>query len=312
LVPHFEEEKELWESVLAQEKVRRKAKKIFHCLKAVKALNKHNRLIGGILIGSLVNREYIADLSDIDFLIIGKNLKRDLKVEYFKLKKFETDINVICRSPVSFEKSLLKGNPVDLVALNYGEVIYDSGYLKDLKKKKFKASENTFQAWLQTGLHRFEELMYHYFSPCCNHCFFQALYHSSRELLRALLLEKGEDVLEGWELKLSARKNYPKLFPGYMKICRARREWQKYPFPLFDRRLRISGSPGKLVHAAEKIAREALKTRGLNVPPINSLIKEIKDAKVISSVHISIPEKEVMVLFQDKRGKIQSHTIKLR
>jgi predicted nucleotidyltransferase len=307
LVLYFEEDKELWEKVVAQEKARKKIKKIFNCLEPIKTLKKQDRLIGGVLIGSLVNREYVPGLSDIDFFIIGKNLKRALKTEYFKSKEFETDINIICRSPGFFEKSLRRGNPVDLIALKYGEIIYDNGYLKDLKKKDFKATEDTFQGWLRTGLHHFEELIYQYFSPCCSHCFFRALYHSGREFLRALLLKKGEDVLEGWELKSSARKYYPKLFSEYTKICQARKEWNKYPFPLFSRSLRLSGQLGKLVCSVEKIAREILKTQGLNVPPINNLLKEIKDMKAVHSILFSIPKKEVMVLFGDKQDKIQTH-----
>jgi len=312
LVPYYKKEKKLWERVMAQEQTKKNVKKIFDSLEPVKKLKKQDRLISGILIGSLANREYVPGLSDIDFLIIGKNLKRALKTEFFKSKGFETDINIVCRSPNSFEKSLSKGNPVDLIAFKYGEVIYDKGYFKKSKKNKdAKPTAKTIQSWLQTGLHHFGELLYQYFSPCCAHCFFSAAYHSSRELLRALLLGKGKDVLEGWELKLALEKNYPELFPLFLKICQARKEWDKYSFPLFNRCSRITGRLGKIVLLVEKIVREALKTQGLNVPPLNNLLKEIKDVKDVHSLHISLPEKEVMVLFQDKQEKMKSYKVKL-
>jgi len=66
-----------------------------------------------------------------------------------------------------------------------------------------------------------------------------------------------------------------------------------------------------IVLLVEKIVREALKTQGLNVPPLNNLLKEIKDVEAVHSLHISIPEKEVMVLFQDKQEKMKSYKVKL-
>jgi hypothetical protein len=39
---------------------------------------------------------------------------------------------------------------------------------------------------------------------------------------------------------------------------------------------------------------------------INNLLKEIKDMKEVHPIHFSIPEEEVMVLFDDKQDKIQT------
>ena len=114
-----------------------------------------NQFVGMYLYGSLSSGDFDPKSSDIDFLIIGKNQKRALKTEFFESKEFETDINIVCRSPNFFEQSLSRGNPVDLIALKYGEILYDNGYFKELKKKKAcKPSAKTIQSWMRTGLHR--------------------------------------------------------------------------------------------------------------------------------------------------------------
>lgn len=305
----FEKDKTIWERILRQEETKERLGEIVESLKMIKDLRGENRLFSLVLIGSLTTREYVPDLSDIDILLIAKNLKRGLKVEYYQAKGLEIEMNVVCRSPTFFERSLRKGTPVDLAAFKYGQVLYDSGYFAHLRKKpKASPTRYTQQFWLKIGLHHFTEAVDQYFSPACAHCFFKALYHAAKQLLGVILLREGKDVLEGWEFLEAIEIISPGLAPHYSKIRKARLNWENYGFPLFIRRRSLSGKLGALIKATEKIVLAALSTEGLKVPTLDRLLKEIKakhEVKRISTVHYSLEKREVAIMFWDEKEKVR-------
>jgi len=272
-----------------------------------KKIKKDKGVVSIIQIGSSLREEDFQSNSDLDFLVIYENPV----TRFIELKNIDDlEINLIKYGKKQFLKSLKEGTPIDLIALKFGKVLYDNGFIVKVKKKNFKPSEKTIEKWLHTATFNLMDAAMNYSLPACMCCYFKALHHSAREFSRAIILKEQEEFLEGNSAVLENLKaNYPQLYKKFKLIIEGRNNYEKFK-QKYIRSPKINASGlGRYLLALEDISIEALKiTKGLEVPKINQLIEELQKKYKIdhySSFYIAPEDKKLMlhlVLKGDKSG----------
>jgi predicted nucleotidyltransferase len=292
--------------VETQERIRARIPEILRRLPLVRDLRRSGRLRSLVLVGSLAHRDFVPELSDIDFWVLGRRLKPGLRIETVHLGKLVVEVNLVCRDAASLRRLLADGNAVDLVALRYGEALYDDGAMARLRAGRWRTTRKTRAEWMRTSARWLSRALSEYFSPTCAHCFFGGLYHGARDMLRAHLLGAGEALTEGWEVEAAARRRWPELAECYGRIRRARFDWETYAFRELEDRTRIEGRLGELIDAIEAIALPVYRAWGLRLPSFRALFGGLvrrRRAREFGFVEISPEHRTILLDYTRDDGK---------
>lgn len=268
LAKMLDREQRIWKAMKTQCELAARVRAIAFGLSLVRRMRESGDLIALVLIGSLRSRDFVPGLSDVDLWVLGRRLKPSLKVEFVKKYGQEVEVNLVCRNLRSLRRALREGTPVDLVAVRYGQALYDEGLFRTLQRRagRYGVTQNTRKMWMKSSARWLSTAVQQYFRPDCAHCFFGALYHAGRDLLRAHLVAQGGGLVEGGEVEAAAGERWPGLAEAFGRIRWARAHWEGYAFPLLEDRMRIEGELGELVLALETIARRVYRDYGLRLP----------------------------------------------
>ena len=306
----FDSDQRVWEALKAQCELRPRIKPIALGLPLVRQLRESGHLVALVLIGSLQNRDFVPGLSDIDLWILGRWVKPALHTEYVEKYGHQVEVNLVCRNLAFLHRELRQGTPVDLVALRYGEVLYDDGFFRALQRKAYRCSVTpiTREMWMKSSARWLSTAIYQYFHPDCPHCFFGALYHAGRDLLRAHLIAHGGDLVEGWKIEAAIGEWWPDLAEAFGRLRWARTHWQSYAFPLFENRLQIKGDLGELLLSLEAIARSVYRDYGLRLPRFQTFFDEFirrRGARRFFSIDIQPDEETIRLGYEDGAEKLK-------
>lgn len=252
--------------------------------KFAKKLEKEKNLVSIVQIGSSLRKEDFKPNSDLDFLVVYENpVKKSMGFETVE----DIEVNLIRHGKKQFLNSLKEGNPVDLIALRFGKILYDNGFFAGIRRKKFKPSEKTIEKWVKTATFNLMDAATNYSFPTCMCCYFKALHHAARDFSRAMILKEQEKLLEGDVTILDNLKaNYPDLYQKFKLIINGRKNYEKFEqkyieFPKIKR-----AGLGKYLLALEDITIKALKiTKKLDVPKVNELISQLQKKYDIEQYH---------------------------
>ncbi|MBI5529260.1 MAG: hypothetical protein HY897_23290 [Deltaproteobacteria bacterium] len=306
----LEQDRRLFAALKQQTDLRLRAQGIALRLPLLKELRESGRLLSVVLIGSLCSRDFVPGLSDMDLWVLARGLKPGLKVENVSARGLDLEVNLVCRNPGFLSRMLRARNPVDLVALRYGEALFGRGAMRALgrKTRSLRASEKTRAAWMTSSARWLSRAVEQYLNPSCAHCFFGALYHASRDLLRAHIVGAGGDLTEGFEVEEAAQARWPDLAERFGRIRCARANWETYKFVEFESRLGIEGPLGGLLTDLEEIARPIYRVYGLKLPRFATLLREYVAARKARgfSVFIVDPDRqEILVGYRTPRDKLR-------
>jgi len=300
----FASDQRIWEAMKTQCELRARIKGIALGLPLVRQLRASGHLVALALIGSLRNRDFIPGLSDIDLWVLGRWLKPSLQTEWVMKYGHEVEVNLVCRNLKFLRRALRQGIPVDLMAIRYGEVLYDEGFFRTVRRQahRYGVTQTTREMWMKSSARWLSTAIQQYFCPDCPHCFFGALYHAGRDLLRAHRVAHGGDLVEGWEVEAAVMEEWPDLAAALGRIRWARAHWSSYAFPRFETRTRIEGELGELLLTLETIARPVYRDYGLRLPGFQTFFREFtrrQGAKRFFAIDIR-PDEEAIRLGYEK------------
>jgi hypothetical protein len=219
------------------------------------------------------------------------------------------EVNLVCRNARFLHRMLRDRNPVDLVALRHGRPLHDGTAYRALRRHsaRLRAGPKTREAWTKSSARWLGRALDQYFAPDCPHCFFGAIFHASRDLLRAHLVGAGEDVTEGWETEAAVARRWPDLAERYGRIRHARAHWQSFDFPLFKERRALEGDLGELVRVLWEIAREVYRGADLTLPPLESLLRAVSCRRGQMPTYWSIRPNEgyITIGLHNAEGKLK-------
>jgi len=266
-------------------------------------LKKKKNVVSIVQIGSSLRKEDFKQNSDLDFLVIYENpVKKSIELENVN----GIEITLIKHGKKQFLKSLGEGNPVDLIALSFGKILYDTGFFTGIKKKKFEPNEKTIEKWIHTATFNLMDAATNYSLPSCMCCYFKALHHAAREFSRVMILKEEKELLEGDKAILDRLKaNHPDLYHKFMLIIDGRKNYEKFEQKYIKYPKIKSSGLGKYLLAAENIAIKALKiSMGLNVPKVNELISRLQKKYKIDHYHSFYidPERKELTLHLILKG----------
>jgi len=307
LRPWFDADERVWRARKAQAELRASLDGLLDEIPLLAELREARRLASVVLIGSLAHRDFVPGLSDLDLYVLARRVKPGLKVGW--LDKQELDVNLVCRDLRSARRSLREGVPVDLVALRHGEVLWDDGTFAALRRgaKRWRATPATAGLWMTTSAHWLSRAIDNYFNPCNEGDFFGGLFHAARDLLRAQLVTEGGDLVEGWEVEDAVQKRWPDLAEHFGRIRHARAAWDTFAFPLFQDRTRVEGELGQLLRSLEAIACSVYRARGLRLPSLDALTRNLferRGARSLHSVHIHPKDAVMHLAYVARNGRL--------
>ena len=248
-------------------------------------------------IGSSLKEEDFFDNSDLDFLVVyDKKIRKGFILNRGK----GIEINIMRRSRERFLKLLEDGNPVDLIALRFGKVLLDDGFVEGLRKKEYEPTQRTMEQWMHTASLNLSSVTSNYSLPACMCCYFRELHHSARDFSRAMIVKEKNDLVEGDAAVLGRLESlYPELVDGYRLILDGRRNYQKFESK-YVKTVKIEENElGRYLLAGEEFARKAYKVvLGLSLPRVNDLISDLEKKYIIDHYHgfwLSSERKEIIV-----------------
>jgi hypothetical protein len=162
--------------------------------------------------------------------------------------------------------------------------------------------------WMKSSARWLSTAIYQYFHPDCPHCFFGALYHAGRDLLRAHLIAHGGDLVEGWEIETAIGERWPDLAEAFGRIRWARAHWQSYAFPQFENRLQIEGALGELLLSLESIDRSVYRSYRLRLPIFQTFFGEFihrRGARRFFSIDIQPDQETIFLGYENGAGKLK-------
>lgn len=268
-----------------------------------------------VQVGSSLRKEEFMDNSDLDLFLISRNkVKERLKIEYVN----DLEVNLIRRSKRQFLKNLNEGIPVDLIALHFGKVIFDNGFLSKLNQKDYLPTEKTAKYWLHTASFNLSDAFYNYSGMIAVYDFFKSLHHAVRDFSRAIIVAKEKKLAEGNKnITRATAKYYPELIDKYNFILNGRRDSERYDGERIVETVRVRDNErGKFLLAAEEFAIKAYQdVLKLKLPKINSIISTAQRKyriKYFDGYILSPERKEASVLLVLKNGKIKIITVPLK
>ena len=266
-------------------------------------LKKKKNIVSIVQIGSSLRREDFKQNSDLDFLIVYENsVKKSIELKHVD----GIEITLIRHDKKQFLKSLEEGNPVDLIALKFGKVLYDTGFFAEMKKKKFKPTEKTIEKWVHTATFNLMDAAMNYSFPSCICCYFKAIHHAAREFCRVILLKEEKELLEGDEAILERLKvKHPDIYQKFRLVIDGKKNYEKFEQKYMKYPKIKAFGLGKYLLATEDIAIKALKiSMELNVPKVNKLISNLQKRYKIDHYHsfYITPERKELTLHLVLKG----------
>ncbi|MFW6196098.1 MAG: hypothetical protein ACOC5D_02060 [Thermoplasmatota archaeon] len=140
--------------------------------------------------GSTLRKEDYTRGSDLDFLAIY-NEEKDKRWKHDFDESI--DISILNRSKEEFLNRLENGHPFDLMALKFGKIRKDDGFLQDLDPSQYSSTKRTIKVWIRSGLNHYSEMINDLDYPID---FFNAAYHSFRSFSRILILKESNKLVE--------------------------------------------------------------------------------------------------------------------
>lgn len=260
-------------------------------------LKKQRDVVSVVQIGSSLKKEKLYPNSDIDFLVIYRNTKK----EFMTNDEIEgIEIQVINRGQKEFRELARSGNPLELIALYFGKILYDKGFFSSIKNEDYKPNNKTIERWIHTAAFNLGDAATQYSFPTCLCCYFKALHHAAREFCRAVIVKELGIIVEGDSVILDKlKKLHTDIYKNYMKIIQGRRNYEELE-PKFVKEIRIKNSGlGTCLLAVEKIMIKSLKIiEKIDVPKVNDLISDLEKKHVIDHYHgfYFVPEKNELIL----------------
>lgn len=220
--------------------------------------------------GSSLRKGDFAPGSDLDMMAICEGEPDERWSHDFDER---VEVSVMWRSKEEFLENLEAGNPFELMALRFGEVRKDDGFLESLEASSYEPTERTVETWIRSGLNQYSRMLEDRNLPLDFH---NAAYHSFRSFSRILILEEENEL---FERDRSIKKKLEGIGEKPSEYFWSLREKRMDPPDLEyiemdelgnDRR---SGSLKKVEH----IGRKVLSRRGKEFPSfgkLNGLLKE--------------------------------------
>ncbi|MEF8836160.1 MAG: hypothetical protein V5A76_08395 [Candidatus Thermoplasmatota archaeon] len=140
--------------------------------------------------GSSLREEDFAPGSDLDLLALFDEEKEE---RWGHDHSDGLEISMMKESKTKFLDGLKEGDPFELMALKFGKVRRDDGFLKDLDRSKYSPTERTHEVWIRSGLNQYSKMINNNLYPID---FYNAAYHSFRSFSRTILLKEKEVIEE--------------------------------------------------------------------------------------------------------------------
>ena len=140
--------------------------------------------------GSTLRKEDYTRWSDLDFLAIYDEQK-DKRWEHDFNRSI--DISILNRSKKEFLSRLDEGHPFDMMALKFGKIRKDDGFLEGLDPSEYSPTKRTIKVWIRSGLNHHSKMINDLNYP---HEFINAAYHSFRSFSRVLILKVSDKLVE--------------------------------------------------------------------------------------------------------------------
>jgi len=280
---------------------------IDHLVKSYSRRFKRDKAVSALQVGSSLSEEDFFDNSDLDFLVVyDKEIRKTFVLEHTK----KIEINVMRRSKEQFLRLLEEGNPVDLIALRFGKVLFDDGFLKGLKGESYRPTQRTIERWMHTASFSLSSAANNYSLPACICCYFKDLHHSARDFSRAMILKKKNELVEGNTVVMEHLTSlYPELVEDYRLILDGRRNYQDFEPKYLKTKKIEENEMGRYLLAGENFARKAYEVvLGLVLPKVNDLISELEKRYEIDHYHgfwLSPERKEITVGLILKGEKVE-------
>ena len=265
-------------------------------------------IISIVRIGSSLRREDFCSGSDIDFLIIQQKSPKHF-LENDSQDGFE--IHMVRRGKKAFLDSLDKGVPLDLVAMQYGVIVYDKNrFFLKAKRKNHPPTKTTIEQWMHTAAFHLGDAAMTYSWPIDLYDYFKHLHHSARESCRAIIAKEQKRVVEGDLQVLDALKEHHlKVYGNYRKIVLARKRWESFSAKDVNSLIIKDRGRGKyLLLTLECVAESWRICKGARMPPINSLIGKIAGkypVKEFNMFQIYPKECKLLLFFKAKGGGVR-------
>jgi len=276
---------------------------------------KNNEVISIVQIGSSLRKKDFNSYSDLDFLVIQKKKAKDF-LQHGNIKNIET--NIVRHGKSQFLNSLKEGNPIDLVALKFGKIMFDNGFFESQRKISYKPNKNTIDRWMHTASFNLSDASRAYSMPASEE-YFKSLHHAAREFCRAIIVKEFGEVVEGNTAILDRLKHkHPGLYKSFKLIIYGRKSYEYTDLALINhKRIKNSGH-GKYLLAAEETAIGAFRIcRNVKMPRINNLLYKLSKRVEIDyfmgfylvpeSCHIlinlALKKGKVIVFVYDMKGK---------
>jgi len=279
---------------------------IDHLVESYSRRFKRDKAVSALQVGSSLSEEDFFDNSDLDFLVVyDKKIRKNFVLEYTK----KIEINVMRRSKGQFLRLLEEGNPVDLIALRFGRVLFDDGFLEGLRGD-YKQTQRTVERWMHTASFSLSSAASNYSLPACVCCYFKDLHHSARDFSRAMILKKKNELVEGNTIIMEHLTSlYPELVEDYRFILSGRRNYQNFE-PRYLKTKKIEENEmGRYLLAGQNFAKKAYEVvLGLVLPKVNDLISELERRTEIDHYHgfwLSPEKKEIAVSLILKGEKVE-------
>src|SRR3989338_513241 len=268
-------------------------------------IRNHNT-ISIVQIGSSLRKEDFTQDSDLDFLIIYKQPVKDF-LKHDSIRHFE--VNIIPHKKNQYIKSLKEGNPVDLIALKYGKILYDNGFFETQRNVCYKPTQKTIDKWFRTAAFNLGDASINYSLPACLDCYYKSLHHAAREFSRAIIVKKYGEIVEGSKEIIDKLKNkYPKICRNFEFVINGRRDCKDFGSKLIKVKYIGNSGLGKYLLATEEIAIEAFKIcKNLKLPRINDLILSLAkkyQIKCLHSFHLIPESMQILINISLERDKV--------
>ncbi len=172
--------------------------------------------------GSSLRKEDFAPGSDLDLLALFDEKKEE---RWGHDCTGSLDISIMKESKTEFLDGLKNGNPFELMALKFGKIRKDDGFLNGLDRSKYSPTERTHEVWIRSGLNQYSKMLNNLFFPLD---FYNAAYHSFRSFSRTILLREKDVLLEKDKMIIRSLKNINQKAADYFSSLR------KYRFEVPD------------------------------------------------------------------------------
>lgn len=220
--------------------------------------------------GSSLLKEDFTLGSDIDLLAIFED-EVDEKWDYDFREKPE--VSVMKESKEEFVERLEEGSPFELMALEFGKVRKDDGFLKDIDESQYGSTKKTSEIWIRSGLNQYCIMLgdVNLSMDFCN-----AAYHSFRSFSRVLILEEMNELLERDKNIKGSLATIDKKASRYFWSLREGR-FDPPEFDYIELKDIQEDERYQAINKVEYIGKRVLQRKNMNFPSFSNLNELLKE-----------------------------------